>query len=103
LIQGYFPPTAELPTPIFSQAATTRHLAWAVKALRQYQPLPALWVSMASQALTGRVDEARAVYKVYRQLHPSARIANIREGIPSRRDENIQKFVQGFRLAGMPE
>jgi tetratricopeptide (TPR) repeat protein len=78
-------------------------LAWAAKALRQYQHLPAIGVLVASQALTGRADDARASYEMYRHRFPGARLSNIRQWMTLRRDDDIQKFIEGFRLAGMPE
>jgi tetratricopeptide (TPR) repeat protein len=78
-------------------------LAWAAKALRQYQHLPAIGVLVASQALTGRVDDARSSYEMHRHRFPGARLSNIRRWMTLRRDDDIQKFIEGFRLAGMPE
>ena len=58
---------------------------------------------MASYALGGRIDEARAMCEVYRQLDPAARISNIREWLPFHREEDIQKYADALRLAGIPE
>jgi TolB-like protein/class 3 adenylate cyclase/Tfp pilus assembly protein PilF len=79
-------------------------LAWSKTAL-QHRPnhLPSLRVSIASYALAGRVQDAQKVYVVYRKIDPSGRIGQIRHWQPLRRDEDVEKFAEGLRLAGMPE
>ena len=77
-------------------------IAWAAKALRQYQHLPAHWVLIASYALKGRAAQARAAYEEYKKLHPTARVSNMREW-PRTTDKVYDKYAAGFRLAGMPD
>jgi tetratricopeptide (TPR) repeat protein len=78
--------------------------SWAATALRQRpNHLASLVVAMASHALAGRIEEARAMSEVCRQAYPSICISSIRHLIPLRIDVDLVKFVKGFRLAGMPE
>ena len=58
---------------------------------------------MASLGMVGRIAEARKAYEVYRQLDPNTRILTIRERTPMRLKEDVERFVAGLRLAGMPE
>jgi TolB-like protein/class 3 adenylate cyclase/Tfp pilus assembly protein PilF len=78
--------------------------SWAETAL-QSQPnhLHALCVLVASQAMAGRIVAARQACVAYQQFDPTARVSNITDRIALRRGEDIEKFEQGLRLAGLPE
>ena len=78
--------------------------AWVAKALRQ-NPIHALCLltSVAVHAKAGRIDAASETSALYLKSRPNVQISTIREMIPFRRDEDFQKFVEGFRLAGIPE
>ena len=79
-------------------------VSWAEAAL-QYQPnhLSALRILVASQAMAGRIDAARQACVAYQQFDPAAAVPNVNDRLALRRDEDIAKFKQGLRLAGMPE
>ncbi|MEH2560725.1 adenylate/guanylate cyclase domain-containing protein [Bradyrhizobium sp. AZCC 2289] len=78
-------------------------LSWAKTALRESPKyVSALRVAVASQALLGNLVEAKATFARAMELDPNQRIANIGDS-PFRRDEDVTKLAQGFRLAGMPE
>ena len=62
--------------------------------------VPAHFVLAACDAMSGRVQEARHVCAHAIELEPTARISNWR---PYRRPEHVEKWVQAFRIAGMPE
>jgi TolB-like protein/tetratricopeptide (TPR) repeat protein len=102
--------------PLIGQAQSTTALAhffagrydeaasWAEKALRE-QPdfLPALRVLAASSALMGRLEQAHKAMIRSRQLDPARRASNIGDQIPLRRPEDLARYVEGLRKAGMPE
>jgi TolB-like protein/class 3 adenylate cyclase/tetratricopeptide (TPR) repeat protein len=83
---------------------TADALQWAEAALREnggfLQSLRALTVS---HALSGNIEAAQAAYAKAVQIDPTQRISNIRKYNPLRRDEDVARLVEGFRLAGMPE
>jgi hypothetical protein len=39
----------------------------------------------------------------YQQFDPVARVSNVNDRLALRREQDIQKFEQGLRLAGLPE
>ncbi len=79
-------------------------LSWVSMVLRQRpNSLSALRVAIAAHALAGNLDMARQLLGRYRELDPDARLAKMREWWWFRRDEDVEKYLKGFRLAGMPE
>ena len=79
-------------------------LSWVSRARRQRpNSLSALRVSIAANALAGHLDRARQLLDRYRELDPGARLTKMREWWWFRRDEDVEKYLRGFRLAGMPE
>jgi tetratricopeptide (TPR) repeat protein len=78
--------------------------SWAEKAIRE-QPNwpPALRIAAASNALAGRLGEAQKAIARVRLLDPAKRVSNIRDWIPLRRSEDLAKFAEGLRKAGLPE
>jgi tetratricopeptide (TPR) repeat protein len=78
--------------------------AWAEKALGN---LPSLLVAVAllaaSHALAGRIDEALQAMQRLRVLDPSLRISNLKDWLPIHRPEDLARFADGLRLAGLPE
>jgi len=73
-------------------------------ALRQ-QPdyLSALRIVAAGSALTDRLTDARKAIALLHELDPEFRISNIEDRDPLRRPENLAKFAEGLRKAGLPE
>ncbi|MDX0618499.1 CadC-family transcriptional regulator [Sinorhizobium medicae] len=78
--------------------------AWAERALGN---LPSLLVAVAlvaaSHALAGRKEEARLAMRRLRALDPSLRVSNLRDWLPIQRQEDLARFADGLRIAGMPE
>ena len=76
---------------------------WAANALR-VKPnwLPALRVSIASNAMRGRVDDAKRAVKSYLQIDPEMSIAKICEHYPLRREVDRQRLILAMRKAGVP-
>jgi TolB-like protein/class 3 adenylate cyclase len=77
---------------------------WAENAVRE-QPslLTPLLVLAASAAKMGRLEEARRPVPRILQLNPSYRLSRFRERVPFRRPQDIELFIEGLRLAGLPE
>ena len=65
--------------------------------------LAGLRAGAASNALAGRLDQARAIVARLRGADPLHRISNLSERIPLRRPEDRAKLEQGLRLAGLPD
>jgi hypothetical protein len=62
-----------------------------------------LRVAAASHALTGEIAEAQKIVTRIRQLDPESRLSRIAEQAPFRRPEDISRYVDGLRKAGLPE
>jgi hypothetical protein len=60
-------------------------------------------VLAASNALAGHLSEAHEAMAHLRQLDPSLRISNLKEVFPLRRSEDLAKFAEGLRKAGLPD
>jgi tetratricopeptide (TPR) repeat protein len=60
-------------------------------------------IMMACHAMSGRVEEARQACMLALQLDPTQRISRTEDFGPFRRAEDIERLVQAFRIAGMPE
>jgi TolB-like protein/class 3 adenylate cyclase/Tfp pilus assembly protein PilF len=78
-------------------------LQWAEASVRAN---PLLLVSrrvlIAGLALSGRNEPAKKAAQSACQMDPTMRISNIRERFPLRRDEDLARLSEGFRLAGVP-
>ena len=89
---------AYLLTGQYDQAAS-----WAEKALRGGARNPgALRAAAASFALAGRLEEARKVAARLLELFPEVRVSRS-PPFYLRRPEDLARFVEGLRLAGLPE
>jgi TolB-like protein/class 3 adenylate cyclase len=76
----------------------------AQSALRQHpidQPL--LRVAAASHALAGQTTDAQHTIARVRVLDPQLRLSKAAELAPCRRPEDVSKYVDGLRKAGLPE
>jgi TolB-like protein/Flp pilus assembly protein TadD len=78
--------------------------SWAERALR-VQPnwVPAWRNAAASHALAGRLDNARQAMARMRLLAPETRLSNLDGLMPLRRPEDLARFAEGLRKAGLPE
>lgn len=77
---------------------------WAEKALGN---LPSLLIAAAlvaaSHALGGRMEKANLAMQRLQKLDPSLRLCTLRDWLPIQRPEDFARFVDGLRLAGLPE
>jgi tetratricopeptide (TPR) repeat protein len=79
-------------------------LAWAEKALREHPDYQlVLRVFVAAKALAGHQKTAKQALERLRQLDPALRVSNIGERFPLRRAEDIARFAEGLRKAGLPD
>ena len=77
---------------------------WAQKALLGWPTyLTAMRVAAASNALAGRLQEARQSVERLCQIDPTFRVSSVRDWIPLRRPEDLAKFEEGLRKAGLQE
>lgn len=77
---------------------------WAQTALRE-QPdfMTTNRIAAAASALAGRWDEARKAMGRLRRLDPALRISNLGDQIPLRRPQDLARYQDGLRKAGLPE
>jgi adenylate cyclase len=79
-------------------------LNWVSKVLRK-EPnmLAALRVAAIANALAGNIEEARQFMAMHRQFVPAMRITDLSEHLPLRRPQDFERYVEGMRVAGLPE
>jgi TolB-like protein len=78
--------------------------SWAEKALREKPNYhPALRIAAASCALAGRLKEAQDAIARSRRLGSTPHISNLKNQIPLRRPEDLARYAEGLRKAGLPE
>jgi tetratricopeptide (TPR) repeat protein len=63
----------------------------------------ALRVSAASNALAGRIERARDALSRLRHIDPALRVSNLGGITPLRRPEDIARYAEAMRKAGLPE
>jgi TolB-like protein len=79
-------------------------VSWGERVLRaQRDYWPATRYLAASLALGGRVAEARAAIEKMRQLDPDLRISDLQDRLPFRRPDDLARYSEGLRIAGLPE
>jgi len=78
--------------------------SWAEKAFREEPNYhPAAIVMAASNALAGRAQVACQAMERLRQIDPTLRICNLKDRHPIRRPDDLARFADGLRIAGLPE
>jgi len=79
--------------------------SWAAMALQDnpdYQP--GLRIAAASNAMAGRPEQAHQAVARLRQLNPTLRVSTLKDVVgPFRRAEDLSRFEEGLRRAGLPE
>jgi TolB-like protein len=65
--------------------------------------LPSIRLAAASNALAGRVDEARGFIVRALQLDPELHVSNLKNRIGPFRLDDSTKLIEGLRKAGLPE
>jgi TolB-like protein len=77
--------------------------SWGDRALRQANWAGAARVAAASHALAGRLDQAHKAMARLCQIDPTLRVSTFRHMFPWRRPEDIARYEEGLRKAGLPE
>jgi TolB-like protein/tetratricopeptide (TPR) repeat protein len=78
--------------------------SWAEKGLRERANWAgAARVAAASHALAGRLDQAQRHMARLRQIDPTLRVSDLRHMFPFRRPEDLARYEEGLRKAGLPE
>jgi len=79
--------------------------SWAALALYDAPDFTSgLRVGAASNALAGRLDQAQKAAARLRHLNPALRVSNLRDVLgPYRRPEDLARYEEGLRKAGLPE
>ena len=84
----------------YDEAAT-----WAAMALQDnpdYQP--GLRIAAASNAMAGRPEQAHQAAARLRQVNPALRVSTVKDVVgPYRRAEDLSRFEEGLRQAGLPD
>jgi tetratricopeptide (TPR) repeat protein len=79
--------------------------SWAAMALQDnpdYQP--GLRIAAASNAMAGRPEQVHKAVARLRQLNPALRVSNLKDVVgPFRRAEDLARYGEGLRQAGLPE
>jgi tetratricopeptide (TPR) repeat protein len=79
--------------------------SWAAMALQDnpdYQP--GLRIAAASNAMAGRPEQAHKAVARLRQLNPTLRVSTLKDVLgPYRRAEDLSRYEEGLRQAGLPE
>ena len=79
-------------------------LKCAADALRHFPSyLGALRTAMACHAMLGNIEAAQKLWQQVALLSPSDRVSETRKRAPFRRDQDLEKLQEAYRLAGMPE
>ena len=78
--------------------------SWAEMALRENPTLnSASRIAAATNAVAGRLEQAQNEMICLRQLDPTLRVSNLADVMPFRRPEDLAKYAEGLRKAGLPE
>ena len=79
--------------------------SWAAMALQDnpdYQP--GLRIAAPSNAMAGRPEQAHQAVARLRQVNPALRVSTLKDVVgPYRRAEDLSRFKEGLRRAGLPE
>jgi TolB-like protein len=78
--------------------------SWAAMALQDnpdYQP--GLRIAAASHAMAGRPELAHEATARLRQLHPALRVSTLKDLVGPWRAEDLARYEEGLRQAGLPE
>jgi tetratricopeptide (TPR) repeat protein len=78
---------------------------WAAMALLDSPDFqPALRIAAASNAMAGRLEQARHSVARLRELNPTLLVSNVKDGLgPYQKAENVSRYEKGLRQAGLPE
>jgi adenylate cyclase len=91
-------------TALFASGRHDEALSWAEKAIQLHSSfVGTIRIFAASSALTGRLEEARQAIARVRSIAPALRVSNLKNVVPFRQPEHLEKYADGLRKAGLPE
>jgi tetratricopeptide (TPR) repeat protein len=64
---------------------------------------PPLRIKAASSAMAGRTEEAHEAVNRLLQLYPSLRVSNLKDVLGPYRAEDVARYEEAMRRAGLPE
>ena len=78
---------------------------WAEMALQDNPDhQPGLRIAAASNAMAGRPEQAHKAMARLRQINPALRVSNLKDVLgPYRHAEDLSRYEEGLRRAGLPE
>jgi TolB-like protein/Tfp pilus assembly protein PilF len=79
--------------------------SWATMALQDHPDFPpGLRIAAASNAMADRLKQAHKAVARLQQLIPTLRVSTLKDMVgPYRREEDLSRFEEGLRKAGLPE
>lgn len=78
-------------------------LSWATKGLARKNNHHTIMFAVVANALVGNIEEARKILAQFRTLVPWMRISHFEDTFTLRRPQDMARWIEGFRLAGLPE
>jgi TolB-like protein/class 3 adenylate cyclase len=79
-------------------------VSWATRATaRRSDWPPSLRAAACANALHGNLENARQLMARYRELVPQSRLSNLGGLQPLQRPQDLERMIEGLRLAGLPE
>ena len=88
----------------FSAGRINEASQWAERAVQENPNfLPGNRMAAASHALAGRLEQAKAAMNRVRALYPDLRVSHLKKITPFRRREDLARYEDGLRKAGLPE
>jgi TolB-like protein/tetratricopeptide (TPR) repeat protein len=101
---GFFNMQACVASAHFLAGQYAEASSWTERAVRDNpRHLLAQTIAAASNALAGRITQAQKAVARILEIDPSMRLSNLQEFIPLRRPEDLERFTEGLRKAGLPE
>ena len=78
--------------------------SWAAMALQDNPDFqPGLRIAAACYAMAGRPEQTHEAIARLRQLNPVLRVSNVKDLVGHRRAEDLSRYEEGLRQAGLPE
>ena len=78
--------------------------SWAAMALQDKPDFqPGLRIAAASNAMAGRPEQAHKAVARLRQLNPALRVSNLKNVLGPWRADDLARYEEGLRQAGLPE
>jgi TolB-like protein/class 3 adenylate cyclase/tetratricopeptide (TPR) repeat protein len=79
-------------------------MSWAAMALQDNADYPGgLRIAAASNAMAGRPEQAHKAVARLRQLNPALRVSNLKDLVGPWRANDLARYEEGLRRAGLPE